>query len=161
MENHLCICKRWSWKPITGTHWSSVERPSAGLDYWPLRFISPQSPGNYAPSPNMHTHKHTEPGWGDTDVQELRDSFTILHHLILKDLWSPNGDGEIKMRVKMAFTPSPEYSSFISTEPTGQKKGERGIKKRGSVFTCWSALSVSMCVWSQVKALSECCASTR
>lgn len=47
MEKDLCICKWQSWKPITGIHWSTVERPSPGLDYWPLELITAPSPGNY------------------------------------------------------------------------------------------------------------------
>lgn len=125
MENHLCICKRWSWKPITGTHWSSVERPSAGLDYWPLRFISPQSPGNYAPSPNMHAHKHAVP--------------QLLHSSILSSwLRFSLVDGEIKMRTKAAFTPTPGLRSSVSNETTGYE-GKREEGKSERARSRWSA----------------------
>lgn len=65
MEKDLCICKWQSWKPITGIQWSTVERPSPGLDYWPLGLISAPSPGNYSPTypaplpPHTHTHAYT------------------------------------------------------------------------------------------------------
>lgn len=69
MEKDLCICKWQSWKPITGIQWSTVERPSPGLDYWPLGLISVPSPGNYPPltpprythTPTAKTHRHTHP----------------------------------------------------------------------------------------------------
>lgn len=77
MEKDLCICKWQSWNPITSIQWSSVERPTPGLDYWPLRLISAPSPGNYSPTtpppPEIYTHT-------DTHTHCQTCSFVPSHH---------------------------------------------------------------------------------
>lgn len=167
MENHLCICKRWSWKPITGTHWSSMERPSAGLDYWPLRFISPQSPGNYAPSPN-NTHTHTQSHNSCTSASLCPDWVsTFYSHLLqkLKEMWSPNvdSDGEIKLRMNTANDVASRHH-LNSTRPfywnSKLKKVKWKGKKANECVHVWISGSMCVYVWNQVKALSECWALT-
>lgn len=64
-------------------------------------------------------------------------------------------DGEIKMRMKTAFTPTPGSHSFTSNETTGYAGRREELKSE-----C-ARSRVDRRVWSQVKALSECCASTR
>lgn len=141
MENHLCICKRWSWKPITGTHWSSVERPSAGWDYWPLRFISPQSLGNYAPSPNMHTQTHcpSTPAHQHPFILAQFSAFyiSVTSYSVSKTYGLV--DGEVKMRWRW-----PSHHHLNSTpgfllKLQVKKERERNSKPRERVHVLISA----------------------
>lgn len=78
MEKDPCICKWQSWKPITGIQWSTVERPSPGLDYWPLGLISAPSPCNYPPQSVSPSHTHTH-RYTNTCTQTVRH---LLHNMI-------------------------------------------------------------------------------
>lgn len=107
----------------------------------------------------MHAHKHSVPQLLHISILSSWLSFSILHlgespSYSVSKTFGPV-DGEIKRKMKTAFTPTPGFHSFNSNETTGYggKREELNSERARS--------RVDQRVWSQVKALRERCASTR